>query len=403
MGQDHYAVKLAIQHIPYRARDGAPGNQADPWVRISIYQSRDLIWERFKERHDRDASDGLCRTISSQLRQGQQFFESAKDAGEMVRPILIYYGVLALARALILFDCPSKRVDDLAQAHGLSAVGWSGLFKEGNASAILPELRIRITDGTFSELGSTTKNAEWTQSNWDDELRFGVRSPKGLGSLGWLAEGTHPLPDEREITLGEALRRVPDLAFLWEETMGEPAACFPADILILRGARNMGPNFPPTDRRVEISLIPNFLPLPALDELSSMFEFNLRGFQALEPAGQQRRNFAADLANGRSVIARLPPVRVNKHWSDYLVAPLRDGLILSTMSTLFLVSFAIGSLARYYPTAWQGMTVMRKGDRSYPVLKEAVACVERQFPREVADYFERNVPVGHLHELPNSA
>ncbi len=74
------------------------------------------------------------------------------------------------------------------------------------------------------------------------------------------------------------------------------------------------------------------------------------------------------------------------------MAPLPNGMLLSTLSLLFLVSYATGMLVRYHPTTWQAMSGLRAGDYAFPLLKAAVSLVERRFPLEVLDQLEREWP-----------
>ncbi len=119
---------VSASFIPYRGRRGRPDRERDPWSRLSLYQSRDLLEERYKERHGGTPSDGKCREIASHLIQGGQYFAAAQSAGDLARPLLLYYGVLALTRALILFADKAARETTLAEAHGLAAHEWSNLL-----------------------------------------------------------------------------------------------------------------------------------------------------------------------------------------------------------------------------------------------------------------------------------
>jgi hypothetical protein len=67
---------------------------------------------------------------------------------------------------------------------------------------------------------------------------------------------------------------------------------------------------------------------------------------------------------------------------------------------LFLAAYAVGMLVRYYPTLWQGMSSIRPGDHAFPLLRAAVAHIERRFPMEVVNFFERTLPVGQVEDVP---
>ena len=94
----------------------------DHWARLSIYESTDLVRDLFFRRHGRELSSGKAREIVSAVAQGREYFSAAKEAGLLVCPLLQYYGVLSLSRALILLLNRSFRETSLPQAHGLEPI-----------------------------------------------------------------------------------------------------------------------------------------------------------------------------------------------------------------------------------------------------------------------------------------
>lgn len=386
--------------VPYRGRGGQPERERDPWTRLSLYQSRDLLEERYKERHGGTPSDRKCREIASHLVQGGQYFASARDAGDLARPLLLYYGVLTLARALILFADKEAEETSLSPAHGLSAHKWSNVLVGEQPAANIPQLNLRFREGTFSELTKVTRNAEWTEVTWKSDMPQLGGSTGFSGERGWLAAGTPELVPNSMVTVGDVLGRIPDLAFLYEETIGEPAACYPAEITILRGPFNMGPNVPPKDGEVQIVVSMNRLDFPNDTTLMAMLGLDSVRFTSRGKDHLRRYRFMVELTDTITGVDVLPPIRVNRHWANYLVAPLPGGLVLSSMSLLLLAAYAVGMLVRYYPTTWQRMSSIRRGDRAFPLLRATVAHIEHQVPIEVADFFERNVSIGTVVDLP---
>ena len=67
-----------------------------------------------------------------------------------VKPLLLYYGVLACCRGVILANNPKKKEESLKPRHGLETVDWQNTLSGGIKNVL--ELRIRATDGTFGEL-----------------------------------------------------------------------------------------------------------------------------------------------------------------------------------------------------------------------------------------------------------
>lgn len=67
--------------------------------------------------------------------------------------------------------------------------------------------------------------------------------------------------------------------------------------------------------------------------------------------------------------------------SDYLflVVPLEGGINLSLLVKLFVVSYFLGMLVRYYPTHWLALQNRQKGDFMLPMVREVVNLIDSQF------------------------
>lgn len=386
--------------ILYRDRDGRPELNEDPWTRLSLYQSRDLIAERYHERHGRILNDGKSREIASSLIQGDQYFASARTSGNLARPLLLYYGVLSLSRALILFADTSAREATLLQGHGLKTVGWPSILSGETKAKGIPDLSMMFQGGTFTHLSSVTSNAQWTQVLWTSDMPQMGASTELSGHIGWLAKGTEKIRHGSTVTFGDVIKRIPDLAYMYEEVFGEPAVCFPALITAIRGPFNMGPNVPAKLREVQISVLRNKLDLPN-DEIL-IETLGLDHFKAMPRRVKDPVQFAARPESTETISQILPPIRINRHWADYVVSPFPNGDKLSSISNLFLAAYAIGMLVRYNPTTWQGISSIGIGDRAFPLLRAAMSLVERQFPIEIADSFDRNVKVDKVYDLPST-
>ena len=74
-------------------------------------------------------------------------------------------------------------------------------------------------------------------------------------------------------------------------------------------------------------------------------------------------------------------------WADYVsgVVPFRGGSFLSQLLLCFTVAHFLGMLVRYYPSSWMGMLYAGVDDAAIPLLREAVAHVEEDFPKFVVD------------------
>ena len=92
---------------------------ARTWYALHEYETLDITSRAYQARHHRRPSADQVRQITSNFIQGREYFLSSTSAARAVRPLLQYYGVLALARGLILFLNPTAREANLVQGHGL--------------------------------------------------------------------------------------------------------------------------------------------------------------------------------------------------------------------------------------------------------------------------------------------
>lgn len=367
----------------------------DAWERLSLYESRDLLGKRYRQRHQREANDAICREIASHLLQGRQWFASARDAGELVRPLLLYYGVVAFSRGLVLFLRPGLREATLKPSHGVEALKWSNELGGGNGgSRRIPDLRLRLEKGTFSQLTEATANDEQTtiaQFSGPTSATWGSieGSAPTVSSIGWIASGTPSYPTDTALAVRDVLGRLPDLAHLYEQTFDEPTKCVRADIAVIKEGTNLGPNVPPQVTKTWIDLYKTHKDLPPIAEIATALGLAPDGLPKRYSFAPQDDQVALAHKSLDDLKNRLPPVRTDLHGSNFLVAPLPDRLVLSSMSLLFLAAFSTGTLVRYHPTAWQAMSTLHAGDQAFPLLKAAVSLVERRFPVEVLGRLER--------------
>ena len=71
------------------------------WYDISL-ESATNVRQLIKRSTDRQLSTSIAREISVSIQQGRLFFEAAAGAPIQIRPLLIYYGVVGFAQAVIV-------------------------------------------------------------------------------------------------------------------------------------------------------------------------------------------------------------------------------------------------------------------------------------------------------------
>jgi hypothetical protein len=141
----------------------------------------------------REPNAEISRGVAITLQQGRMFFDAASAAPMEIRPLLLYYGMMAFSKAVI----SGRNLQPLAslrQSHGLRDVS--------QATARLQDLRVRIdAAGTFQAFNdhacelegvtyhensmlrhhriSTARSADIT----DLEVQLTCESPPGLQAL----------------------------------------------------------------------------------------------------------------------------------------------------------------------------------------------------------------------------
>ena len=327
----------------------------DTWEILAFYESRDLLHRTYEEIFGQSLSSNKVEEITYHLAQGREYFSSAKQSALLVRPLLLYYGVLALSRALILFLDYSKQERGLKHGHGVDIPNWKNvLHREPKEQSIdkLAELKLKFVKGTFTDLSQATKNEEYAEFVWINPYRI------------WQENGTTELEPGYEITLKEVLARIQDIEYLFTVTFREPSCCYPA---IIRGTSEQ------LSVHVSSEHVRRNLGLPNMDILSKCEICKI--FPMFRDAKQD-----VDGAYRFGGSESCPPIRNDQQRNAFLVAPLSNGDVLSSLSFLYLISYATGMLARYYPSQWGRLMHGSKGDWLFPLIKSVLTIVEERFP-----------------------
>ncbi len=283
---------------------------AGEWGQLSLFLSRDVLETRYKARHGGKLSASKAREIISHLSQGREYFATAQDAAPLVKPLLQYYGVLAFARALVLYRDPQRREASLKPSHGLSAT------LDGGAN--LEEMRISVAvDGAFRELLDATKNSELITINESDHLESASFLPSDRLILQRFLQPT----GGSTFSLQELLARIPDLRALFEEALGKRASCYSAFI--------SGPSWA---THISIRVNASKLGLPSTEELRSAL-----GLQATDHVVlyENKAEILIEVgkATGTNIYAGLPPIHGHGQFSQSVIELFPGGWALSELGT----------------------------------------------------------------------
>ena len=343
----------------------------DSWERLSLYESRDLLSRFFQKRHGRQLAAEKAYEIIAHLAQGRGFFASARQSSELARPLLLYYGVYALSRGLILFLDASMRESSLPPSHGIAAEDWQNVLSGGIDK--LPDLPLKITGGTFAVLSKAT-------SNVDRCLVHGVPISDPPRHL-LLRAGTATIKTPTTINIQMVLERVPDWSTTYATTFGSSPKCFQAMLVILS-----------ENTQTDVHILETELGLPDACDIRSAI--GLPADIPLSPSdlvGLYKVNnifYRINHASQSELLAKLPPIKSDREGNTYVVEPLPNGLDLSSLSLLYLIAYSMGMLARYYPSKWLSLLNSNKGDFAFPLMKAATTVVEDRFPQLVLQELE---------------
>ena len=360
---------------------------ARTWASLSMYESADLVKRFAKQQTGLYPNTTKAREISAYFAQGREYFRSASGAGELVRPLILYYGVLALARGAVIFLDQTKF--QLESAHGLDASGWVDVLNKPRA---LSEATVRIGNkGTFPELARVTNNME----------RVRVPAHQFPGVTDAESPGTE-LGGGVELTLKEILGQIPDVAALYEKTFDEHSMRLRVKVRYTDLIRSPGDPDPPPDKNRTahswVGILPSAPPLRFPDEgwaesllgstslgklgAASPEEF-LPMFGDSPPGYPHGRlcNLNTEAGSQNAPCLQMP-VAVSASGEQYLKLPTDDGdgVVLSTLLALHLAAYAAGMLVRYHPGYWSMLVGRTEGAEIAPLLSAAVSTVEERYP-----------------------
>ncbi|MFA5861304.1 MAG: hypothetical protein WDA16_06370 [Candidatus Thermoplasmatota archaeon] len=290
-----------------------------------------------------------------------QYLSAASGAEDLTRPLLIYYGTLALGRSLILLTGGASSEAALKQSHGLQNVAWESAIAQDEFLA----LQLKVVDGTFSDVAKLTGalHKAWVK---DDE-----------GGASLMSFPQEQIPDH--FSLGNILERLPGLSASFPKLAGTPTRTHES-LLRRRPPENL------------IVWVPNEeMPGPGEQRDWSKAFFGSR-LGALDIGNPHVGQNDPDLAEGgfvrgelwaeyREAARRLGYAETHDDMA-YLVEPLPGRVWLSPIAKLMAAAYAFGMLARYYPTAWTAIARGPSASPIGPLASLALREIENEFPRQ---------------------
>ena len=328
------------------------------WQRLLSLESHEITRRRFNRLHSRSLNARRTREINASAKQAREYFRNANASDYTVRPLLSYYGVASLSRALLLMLKMDGGEEGLAQGHGIETVGWREVMS-GNAAqslAHLGNLRIRKCMGLFSDLLKYTKN----------------RNPIHVYSaaVDWCV--CYDIPETPDpISVADLFSRIPDLR---EDYSKISKATRYASVQELTYSNEEG---------FMAKIVPN--PSSNIEETYKGFGYTVGG------SGDARI-----LTGDSNTIENEPPMLIHTYLSKmfgsipslYISEPFPGGARFSQLCVTYLLSYVLGMLVRYFPTHWISLVQGSKGDSMWPTINLAQQIVEYTYPELVAELID---------------
>lgn len=331
--------------------------QSKAWQSLFALESADAVFRWHKQIHSRGLSARRQKEIISSAKQAREFFRNSYHSNDSVKPLLSFYGVASLSRALCLLLRPGSGEEALAKGHGLETVGWTEVLSSeiSESIAALGSLKIKTCSGLFTDFLRET----------DNRICVHIRS----SAVDWrLNYEIPPLADE--MALDDLLSRIPDLQQQYTEA----------------------------ERAINYTRVQDMSSSPDTGLLNIKVE--AKQFTTFKDA-YVNAGFTVSLAGefydvacSTDVMARFRPqfmhTYVNKIFGSIpklnLVKPMQSGARYSQMAVTYLTSYILGMLTRYFPTHWASLMNGEKGDVLWPSINAAQHYIDSAFPEMVVSF-----------------
>lgn len=334
---------------------------SESWRILSNYESVELILKMYSRCHNEEISRGHAREIASAFVHARSYFSAAATSNITIKPLILYYGVMALSRGAYLFLKRGASASSIEAGHGLSPSHWRRVLSAENPN--FASLKVGFqSKGSFTELNDAVAGASL--------LRHGS------------SELTHVFPASREdlvgkhISLGEIVLRIPDLrdnVIRWKNKL----LVTPTEIndngdevnfRIIKNTYGLG------EYRVYNKIFCNSIYNKIHeDDLSVNYIGPKESDKIIGATDFVDRNFG-NFFSGTGDIWLYP-----RYCGDFTLAKL---------PTLFVLSFILSLLVRYHPNSWTSLLSGIIEDSALPTLLSATAHVELEFPRVLVDHLE---------------
>lgn len=320
------------------------------WYFLKEFESKDIVKRFFIRKYNYSISANKALEINSAFTQGREYFFSSQKADISVRPLLQYYGVVALSRGLILILDKNSRENNIIPSHGLKIKNWSEVSKSGR----IEDITLKSSRGTFTELIKVTNNKTYLKS--------------GSSDINW--QVGYDLPG-REIEFC-----FKEIAFCFPDLKKSVEAWLNIDVpsCIIREFKYDDDTF-----RLEIQgnndekLLNQIFPKAFFKNIE--IEEIRNTYFIVKLNSEQIPNLCQQWETAFPIIGEM-----------CVAPPFKDGFFLNDISTMYSASFILGTISRYYPSAWNNINKGICYDSVLPFAMNFMGFIQTKFPRVIMDF-----------------
>ena len=337
----------------------------DVWQKLLSLESRDITQQRFEQIHSRKLNARRTREINAAAKQAREYFRNGSTSDHSVRPLLTFYGVTSLSRALLLLLKADGGEEGLHRGHGIETVRWGELMSGGTTDGLtrLSELRVRVRSGLFSDFMKYTSN----------RMAIHIRS----AAVDWRCR--YDVPEHyEEISVEDLFSRMPDL---WQAYSDISSARRHVPVQELTYTENSG-------LRIKVKK-------EIFSEIRVAYES--LGYAVIDDGEWCIVTCSSDRA--REEFPQFIHTYVNKLFGSipnlFIAEPFPGGARYSQLCVTYMVSYILGMLVRYFPTHWVTLIHGDRGDSMWPTIVRAQQVVEDSYPELVAEMIKDASTTGH--------
>jgi len=321
---------------------------------IRFFESQEIIRLRYHKLHGRHPNAAKARSIALHVEQGVNFIEAAALAPVSIRPLLQYYGVAALARAVTIFRSIDRVESTLTPGHGLNVENWRVLGQDYPGRGFA-DLNVQIKAGLFSDLSAATDGLSYFYAN-----SSGPNWPIRLGRV----------PAEAELNFADLLGLIPDL---WHEHSAWTG--IEHQRFALEGV-NLAPGRTPEQLtwKLGTKATPDQAKMlfPEQEIESSAIGSGIQVFTPTEVVAQPVQLHRGAFGIGDTL----------------LVPPIGTKVSLSTIEIYCAASYVMSMLCRYRLSDWLAVWRGEKGDIARPVFERTMDLVQEHYLQICSDLME---------------